>query len=150
AIARQHRIDARDDTTLQALGFSRRDLAIVGALRGAAIGIVGAVVAIVVAYFASTKMPIGPLRPVEPTPGRQVDVLVFAVGALTVLLLVAVHGAVVNVIAPSTRRSSRRRDLQVAMPPSVTTGFRFAFDRGHGQAAVPLRSTLLGVTLAVA
>jgi ABC-type lipoprotein release transport system permease subunit len=149
-VARQHRADARDDPTLRALGFSRRDLALNGALRGAVIGSVAVVVALVVAYFASTLMPIGPLRPLEPRSGRQVDGTVFALGGLLILCFAIVHGAAMAVMAPVVRRPRRHRDVPVSMPAPVTTGFRFAFDRGQGRSAMPLRSTLLGVTLAVA
>ena len=79
---------------------------------------------------------------------------VVLLGALIVALVIAAQSAL-----PELRRSAahRRRAYHVGdalahngAPTPLVTGVRLALDPGRGEAAVPVRSTLLGVGLAVA
>jgi ABC-type antimicrobial peptide transport system permease subunit len=150
AMSREHRADAVDHDVLRSIGFSRRELAGLGALRGALIGVVAVVVAPAIAWLASAFMPIGPLRHVDPLQGRSIDTTVFLVGAAILFLLATGHGMAAHAYTPSRRRQRVHYEVPAAVPPPVATGIRLAFDRGRGAGALPLRSTLLGVTIAIA
>jgi hypothetical protein len=150
AISRQHRSDAIDHDVLRSMGFARHELAELGALRGALIGVVAVVVAPLVAWLASGLMPIGPLRHIDPLRGRSIDVTVFLLGAAILLVFAIGHGVLAHVYAPARRRQRLHYDVHAVAPPPVATGISFALDRGRGSAALPLRSTLLGVTVAIA
>jgi hypothetical protein len=103
-------------------------------------------------------MPIGTARTAEPHPGLSVDVLVLGLGALaTVVLLVGVSAW------PLWRISTRRPEEPAArppllaraaaaanLPPTVDAGVRLAVEAGRGRTAVPVRSSLVAVGIAVA
>src|SRR5262249_8613921 len=97
-VARQHRIDGRDDDLLRALGMSDRPLVILGALRGLCTGLLAAVFALPGAWLASYIMPIGPLHAIDPVHGRTVDGTVFIIGAIAIILLLTLHGALVAAV----------------------------------------------------
>jgi ABC-type lipoprotein release transport system permease subunit len=138
---------------LGALGFTDRQLTLYATLRGALIGMTGAVIAVVIAAAASPLMPIGPLRVIEPAPGLSIDWLAVAIGTLAIVGLVTLAAAAsvrrgrvparANVVAVSDRLA------RIGAPVGVVSGVRFAVDRGRDR-SVPLRSTLLGITVAVA
>ncbi|HEV7526022.1 MAG TPA: ABC transporter permease [Acidimicrobiia bacterium] len=151
---RQQRSEATEHPTLRAIGFTRREMLQHEALRAAFIGIVAAAVAVVVAIGGSLLMPIGPLRALDPHTGIDLDVTVLALGIGAAFgLLLALH------MITARRRSTKQRDsahlvgdalARAAAPVPLVAGVRFALDRGRGDRAIPLRSTLLGVTLAIA
>jgi len=124
----------------------------------------GAAVAVAVAVAASPLMPIGPARLAEPHPGVEVNLAILAAGFATVALLP------LAVLIPAAWRAASRAQgpLGVAEPDaparasrlgpalgrvgSVTgsVGVRMAFEPGHGRTAVPVRSALVGTTVAIA
>ncbi|MCU1430363.1 MAG: hypothetical protein JWL83_4363 [Actinomycetia bacterium] len=148
-VTRQHRADARDHDVLTALGFTQRDRVALGAARGAVIGMLGAVVAVVGAWAASSIMPIGPVRALDPVSGRSVDTVVFVISVVVIVAFTTVHGALVAVLAPSMRRRRAHAEVPPLLPAPIATGVRFALDRGQGSSSLPLRSTLLGVVVAI-
>ncbi len=150
--SQRHLRDERDD--LIALGFTRSQLAGLVSLRGAVIGLTGAALALVFAVVASQFMPLGPLRRVEPTRGMQLDTRVLLPGIALILVLV-VTGCVVSILGrgrhPSNRVASTVGDelARAGASVPVVSGVRFALDRGR-DGAVPVRSTLVGITVASA
>jgi ABC-type lipoprotein release transport system permease subunit len=154
---------ARDNGTLAALGMTRRQLIAAGLAEVTAASAAGAAGACVIAVAASPLMPIGPARLAEPDPGVAVNVPVLAVGftAITALLLVRVavtawRQAPAHPAASVGQESSRHpaktaeRLARAGAPLAAVTGIRFALDPGSGRAAVPVRSALLGLAVAVA
>ncbi len=136
-----------------ALGLTRGQLAILGALRGAIVGVGAAVLAVAGAILASPLMPLGPLRIVEPARGYDADLLVLPVGALVLLALCTATGVTSVLLRGHAARNlaSVRAGDQLARtgaPVPVVSGVRFALDRGK-DGTVPLRSTLLGVAVAL-
>jgi len=98
-------------------------------------------------------MPIGPLRALEPHRGIDVDVTVITIAVVSVVVVMAGHAVINAVRVPSD--SSRRARIVDVLPiggrsPSIAMGVRRALDPGRGDAAIPLRSTVLGVGVAVA
>ena len=81
---------AGDNTSLAALGMTRRQLIAVGLVEVTAAAVAGGAAAVIIAIAASPLTPIGPARLAEPSPGVSVDGPVLAVGfAVTVVLLLA-------------------------------------------------------------
>ncbi|MGA2521513.1 MAG: FtsX-like permease family protein [Acidimicrobiales bacterium] len=161
-IGRQVRLGSAEVTTLRALGA---DPAMT--VGDGLVGILGAVVlgafaAAVVAVALSPLSPLGPARPVYPTPGVAFDWTVLGSG---VAVLVVVLGAVGLFLAYRNaphRASARRRHAPtrpstladsaaaIGLSPAAVTGVRFAVEPGGGEAeAVPVRSAMLGATLAI-
>jgi hypothetical protein len=161
-IARQIRMGAGESETLRALGADP-PLVLADSLTGLLASVVGgAMTAVAVAIALSPLAPIGPVRPVDPTGGVSADGavlgwglvgLVVVLGALTVLLA----------IRALPHRTSRQRAGSLAatvtvtgpvawgaLPPTATTGIRFALDPGSGRNTVPVRSAMVGTLLAVA
>ena len=141
-----------DRGRLTALGFSRRQMSAVAGVEGFTIGALGAIIGVVVATAASAVMPIGPTRAIDPSRGFELDVTVIASG---VLLMVALSTAGA-VLAVRHRHGVRRRSSALSdrlsrtgVNAPVASGARFALDRGR-DGNVPVRSTLIGVTVAIA
>jgi hypothetical protein len=124
--------------------------------------ILGALVAAGVAVALSPLAPLGPVRPVDPARGVSIDWTVEGAGAL---VLVAVLTAAAVTVAVLTARAIRGRpsDDGSARPPSAlaafasrsglrppaVVGMRFAFEPGPGRTAVPARSALVGIAVAM-
>lgn len=120
--------------------------------------------AVAVAVALSPLMPLGRARDLEPSPGVDLDPA--SVGVAAAVLIVASTligaGASWRATRPSLAAQSsllqsrgRRRSAADALarlgcPPTVVSGVRFAFTRGHGAASVPVATTLAGAVLAVA
>ncbi|MGO8859690.1 MAG: ABC transporter permease [Acidimicrobiales bacterium] len=159
-IGRQLGFWAQEERTLRALGadpvmtVSDGLVGIVGAV------ILGAFVAGVVAVALSPLSPLGPVRSYYPDPGVSFDWTVLGLG-MTALVVVLCSVAVVLAAqrAPHraagwhTRLPARSRLARAAssagMPVVATTGIRFALEPGAEAEAVPVRSAILGATLAV-
>ena len=154
-------LGADDLETLRALGADPATTASDGL-----IGIIGAVVlgsllAFGVAVSLSPLAPIGPVRPVDVSPGVSFDWTVLGFGFL---ILVAGLSALSVVLAfrQTPHRSAARRarvgehESLVAraaaasgLPPPAVAGIHFALEPGVGRNAVPVRSAILGAGLAV-
>lgn len=141
-----------DQFALASIGFARhqRMRGIVGTI--VPVALLAALVAGFAAFAASTLMPVGLARRIEPAPGLRFDAPVTSAVALAVIVVVI--GAGLAAAVPLTRgrrrqqRSSRASRLatslgSVGAGPVLTTGARLAFDRRPP--ALPVRSALLGV-----
>ena len=132
--------------------------------RVGAVTVAGAAIAVAVAIAASPLMPIGPARLAEPSPGVEVNVAVLGAGfaciALLPVLLVAPAAwraagrsqSPLGVAEPAGRTQASRLGSALGLAGSVTgaIGVRMAFEPGRGRTAVPVRSALVGTTVAVA
>lgn len=156
-------VESGDHGALRALGMTPGQLWTLGMLRVVASGVTAAVLAAAAAVAASGLMPVGTARIAELHPGTSADVLVLALGAAATLTLMLVLSAwpAWRSVAASHRAdpaSADRRTPTVlarltaaaALPPTVGAGVRMAFESGRGRTAVPVRSTLLAVVVAVA
>ncbi len=161
-LSRQVRMARPEQATERALGAPTSMLAadvLVGLLGSV---VLGALAAVGVAVALSPLMPLGPVRPVDPTPGVSVDTAVLGWGLLgLVALLGGLTVALTMRALPrrATRQRAARRARAVSvtgpatwggLPPSASTGIRFALDPGTGTNSVPVRSAMVGAMLAVA
>lgn len=164
-LMRQSLLESVEYPQLYALGMSRNQLWIVGVIRGAFLGGVGAAVAVALAYLLSPLMPIGLARTAEPHPGFAADGLALGAGALVTAVLITL--AATWPAWRAARAASRAPDASpvgegtrpsmladaLARPsasPPVTTGVRLALEPGRGRTAVPVRSTIAGAVVGVA
>jgi hypothetical protein len=144
--------------------MSRLQLAVLGVLRAAIIGVAAALVVIPVAVLLSPLTPIGLARIAEPDPGFAVDAFPLVLGATSVLLLTVLVGAVpawTAARAATTGAGSLEADRQrpsalasvvgrIWLSPAAVIGVRMALEPGRGRTAVPVRSAIFGATLSVA
>jgi Na+-transporting methylmalonyl-CoA/oxaloacetate decarboxylase gamma subunit len=163
-IGRQILLDAAEHPVLRALGMSRRDLVVFSLLRVGIVTFFGALVAVAVSIAASPLMPIGPARLAEPNPAIEVNLAILGVGfviwfIVLLLLVIPVTWRAASRFGPvgasvPTREESRARLLSAlaAAPGALTgsVGLRMALDPGRGRTAVPVRSALVGMTIALA
>jgi hypothetical protein len=160
-LARLSFVESDDNTTLRALGMSQRQLLAAALGRAALIGAGAGATGAVLAVALSPLFPVGLAAIAEPHPGLDADPLVLTAGFL---------GAIVVTVActawPAWRSSTERRaspDLQVrpsrgwqvvaaatpaSSPVSAMMGVRLALRRGTGRSAVPVFSTVTGLTRA--
>ena len=161
ALSRQAFVESVEHPVLRALGMTSRERFAVGLVRTSSIAVVATIVAVAVAVLLSPLWPIGLAGVAEPSPGFEVNVAVVGIGALAVLLGVLVTGAASTWrwSRPARRRSHTRvtrlpwtaRALGEAIRPlPLTLGARQALDGGRGRNAVPMRTTVIAATLAVA
>jgi FtsX-like permease family len=163
-LSRQLSLDATEFPIFRVLGMSRGKLAALSMTRLAAVTGTGSAIAVGVAIAASPLMPIGPARLAEPSPGIEVNLAILGAGfaaiALLPLILVApaawraaarAQGPLgVAELATAVRASRLGSPLGVAGSVTGGIGVRLAFEPGHGRTAVPVRSALVGTTVAVA
>lgn len=161
AISRQLRLRAEEGRTLRALGASPA-MTMGDGLMGTFISVVvGSLLAVVVAVALSPLAPIGVVRPVYPDPGIAFDWTALGLGLL-VLVVVLSAMAVVVAYRQAPHRAGVSRDREPKRPSSVTgaagryglpapavEGIRFALDPGAGRNSVPVRSAIVGTTLAI-
>jgi putative ABC transport system permease protein len=159
-LARQTSRSSIDFATLRAVGMTGRQLFSVGLIRAALIGGIAAVVAVLVALALSPLTPIGLARLAEPHPGFAVDVPVLVIGAGCIVALIALLAvipamraarlAASPVAAPTERASGLARvTSRIIGSPAASTGVRMALEPGRGRTAVPVRSAIVGTTLAI-
>jgi hypothetical protein len=160
ALTRHVFLESADNSVLWTLGSSRRQLFALGLLRAATIGIAGAIVAVGLAIALSPLTPVGSIaRTVEVDPGVSIAPFALAAGALATVLFAVGLAALPNwrvARAHGTERVIRRRPSATvaafrrgSLPPTAVVGVGIAFEPGRGRAAVPVRSTLVGVTVAL-
>jgi putative ABC transport system permease protein len=157
-LSRQVSLGSAEHPALRSLGMTRRQLVAVAMTRHVVVCVVGAAVAAMIATAASTLMPIGPARLAEPHPGLEFNAVVVGLGALGFAL------ALLAVVAiPSWRAAGRRSETQepdgsspiaravadTALPPAASVGISMALEPGRGQTAVPVRSAMLGASVAI-
>ncbi len=155
ALARQAAADGADGAALAALGLGPRAVAGVAMTRTVLAGAAGTLVALVGAWLASSRFPVGPTRLAEPHPGRSADLSVLAIGGLALaaaVLVAALVGARRAMVParPSARRHTGRLADRLAgagAPPPATVGVRFALE--SGAAVGGSLATFFGVGTAV-
>jgi ABC-type lipoprotein release transport system permease subunit len=163
SIARQVQLDAADHPALRALGMTSGQLVAAVLLRGALVGVGGALLATAMAVLLSPLTPIGLARRAEVDPGVAVDAPVLVLGVAGLLLFVLARTALAGWAATrasgaaqggrsAVRRPSRAGDSLAAAggPPSAVIGTRLAFESGQGAAALPARTAAVGAVVAVA
>ncbi len=160
-IGRLLRLGGEDLATLRALGADPAMTTSDGLIGIGSAIVIGALFALSVAVALSPLAPLGPARPVYPYPGVSFD---WTVLGLAFLVLVIGLGGLAIVQANRTtphryklnQSVSRRRESRVAsasatagLPPAAVMGVRFGLEQGAGRNSVPVRSAMLGATLAV-
>jgi ABC-type lipoprotein release transport system permease subunit len=163
-LARQLVLDARDFPVLRALGMAPGQLVGLSVARTAIVTTTGALLAVIVAFAASPLTPIGPARVADPHPGLAVNVAVLGAGLGATMLLPLL------LVLPAARRASAKSPAawpaaESAVPERLSRtaaalsaggsvnrriGVRMALRPGRGQTAVPVRSALIGTSIAVA
>ncbi len=161
-IARRFRSEAGDLAILRALGAGPADT-LLDVLLWVVVAIgAGSVLALGVGFALSPVAPLGPVRPVYPSRGLSFDVTVLLLGALF-LFLALTTVAVLLAYAAAPHRSALRPRIRSStgarivtslarsgLPAPGVVGVRMALERDDSRAAVPVRSVLLGSSLAVA
>ncbi len=149
---------APDVVVVRALGATRAQAALAASLPGLA-SILGALIlAVAGAVAVSPLAPVGPVRRFDPSRGVRADWLVLGPGAA--LLGVLLLGLLAVLAVRSVRRSQTGaagrssviagRAAAAGLPVPAVEGIRLALEPGWGRQSVPVRSTLLGATAAVA
>jgi hypothetical protein len=150
---------SEDLPVLRALGVSRSSRVAAVVLTIVPAALVGAALAVVVAFAASPLMPIGLAREAEPDPGLSFDAVALGLGFAAVLLVVVALGvwSAHRVVAQSADGDERspgssrlaRRAVSAGLGPSVTVGLATTLEPGHGARAVPVRTAVVAGVVAV-
>ncbi len=159
-IGRQLRSMVEEERILRSIGADPKMTMSDGLAGIIAAVVIGALVAGAVAVALSPLTPLGPVRPFYPTPGVAFDWTVLGFGILVlVVVLSAVAVALAVRVAPHrgggnpqrVRRESRVATLASSsgLPVAVVTGIRFAVEPDAEASATPVRSAILGATLAM-
>jgi putative ABC transport system permease protein len=163
ALARQVYLESAELPVLRALGMSRGQLVGLGMLRVLIIAAVAALLTVPTAILVSPLTPIGLARIAEPDLGFTMDAFPLLLGASLVLLLTVLVGIMPAWTAARTATGAGGSETDHQRPsalagalgrlwrsPSAVVGVRMALEPGRGRTAVPVRSTIFGVTLSVA
>jgi len=161
-IGRQLRRRAEESDILRALGGEPAAIAwdsMAGFVGALALGALGATV---VAVALSPLAPLGPVRPVYPYAGVSFDWTVLGwgtaalLGALGALALLLAFRSLPHRVARRGVRMPTEREPLVSrvvgffnLRPPAAAGLRFALEPGSGRNTVPVRSAILGTTLAL-
>lgn len=159
ALSRQLRSQREEREVLRAMGATPGASSFAAATGPLFSVLAGAALAVVLAAAASPLMPIGKVRAVEVAPGFDADWTVLGLGAL---VLVVVLGGIVGLTAWRAAPHRFAHELRDARPsklvsaaqgaglsPAGVAGLRLAVEPGRGRTAVPVRSVMLGVGIAV-
>ncbi len=161
AISRQLRSADEDLQVLRALGatpFTTLADRLVGVL---AATVVGSLLAVIVAILLSPLAPLGPIRTVYHPAGITFDWPILGVGLLVLTGVLSVTAVALAYRGAPQRVAGRSRSdlvhdsrlVQLAtssgLPVSGVIGLRFALNPAQGRSAVPVRSVLLGASIAV-
>ena len=165
-LGRQAMSEGVDYPALRALGLTRRQLFGLGMVRAAIVALAGVLLAIPIAIAASPLLPTGLARAADPDPGLHFDLVAVGGGAafafvilMLVVLIPAARAArlaerdeVFGRAEAGGEKASRSVEAVTragASAPAVV-GMRLALEPGRGRTAVPVRTTIAGVVLAVA
>jgi putative ABC transport system permease protein len=159
AIARQAFAESDDNPVLRSLGMTRSQVFTVGLTRSLAVGVAGAVVSVAIAFALSPLTPIGLARVAELHRGLAADAVALGVGAVGLVATVAALGALAAWRAaralarerPAAASTSRVAEgaARAGLPASLVAGIRLALEPGRGRTAVPMRTTLIGIVIAL-
>ncbi len=157
-ISRRLQVDARHNSTLAAIGFTRSQRMAASMAKSMLAVAVGALLAVVITVVSSSVAPVGAVRIAEVDPGITFDWPLLLLGTLALVIVGALLAAV-----PAWRSSrivsvgtvARRSRIAAAVAAAggslaAVVGVRFALERGNGSASVPIRTTLLAAATAVA
>ena len=162
ALARQSSAERPDYATLRALGAGRRQLVLLGTARNVAVGLGGALVAVLLATVLSPLAPVGEARLAETATGLSFDVGCSSVGAWQPSwwsssrsglwpAVRATRAVRTDSRGPVTHPSTVVVHLAAAgAPPSALIGVRNALQRRGFGTNVPIGTAYLGTVLAVA
>jgi hypothetical protein len=162
SMARQAYITSDDFAVLRAVGFSPRQLFVVALAPGALVAAGGMALSVLVAFGLSAFTPIGLARRAEVSPGSSFDAAILLGGAAVLALLVTGRAATtaLRLMTPSTGASAARtarRSSRIArwmagsgFPPTAVAGARLAFEPGRDRTAVPVRSAIFEMAVALA
>jgi ABC-type lipoprotein release transport system permease subunit len=155
AIARQVRREWTDLPVLRALGWSQHEVGRTAVGRGAIIGVLGGMIAGVVAIVGSRWTPVGAARSAVVVRGVQVDGVVLGIGLPLVVLLAAASAWLpVRRLTRLHRRPLGHSPSLVVpgggLPPPGRAGIGMAVNGGRGGTGLPIGTAVIGVTLAVA
>ena len=160
-ISRQLNFGAVERRSLRALGANPIMVMVDSSVGSASAVIVGSLFAMAVAWLLSPLSPLGPVRPYYPSRGFSFDSTVLGLGMVLLIVglgstsgLMAYRGARAHAIRrwqPTMIRRSRvaHSATASALPAAAAAGIRFALEPGTGSSAVPVRSAIMGVTIAL-
>jgi hypothetical protein len=159
SVSRQLRDRDADAAVLRALGAGPASAAADGTAGIMAAVAAGAALAVAVAVGLSPVSLFGPVRQVEPGRGLYVDAAVLGLGALALVLVLALLTAAIAYRRAPHRAAGRpasgrgsalvRAGVAAGLPPAGIAGLRFALEPGRGRTAVPVRAVIAGAVLAV-
>lgn len=157
--------EASDLGVFAALGTTTQGRAVMATIPGVAVGMVAAPVAIAIALPLTLLGPFGLAGTIEPDPGMWFDARIVALGAVAVLVITPLLG--LSAAIRSARRGVQgigirrggggptrvsaltRGAVAAGAPPPVVLGGRLALEAAGAEDAVPVRSTVLAVTMSV-
>jgi ABC-type lipoprotein release transport system permease subunit len=164
AMARQTFLESVEYPTLRSLGVSPSQLFALGMIRAVFTGLVGAGIAVAVAFALSPLTPTGVARIAEPHPGFAFDGMAIGIGAAGIVLAVVLFGAIPawraavsagTALGAAELPGSQRPSAIAALigrawrSPSSTAGVRMALEPGRGRTAVPVRTTMFGAAISL-
>src|SRR5262245_1263419 len=162
SLARRAYTTSDDFPVLRALGASDWQLFAVALAPGALVAVGGMVLAVPVAHGLSALTPIGLARRAEVSPGFSFNAAILLGGAAVFALLLAGWAAItalraVRIHASFSAAGTAGRRSRVAgwmarkgFPPTAVSGVRLAFEPGRDYTAVPVRSAIAGMAVALA
>jgi len=164
-LGRQAITEGTEYPALRALGMTRRQLFGLGVARAALIVGAGSLAAIPIAALLSPLAPTGLARAADPNPGFYFDAVALIGGALATFIVLLGLSLIPALRAARLaerdemfgraeggERASRTVEAVTragASAPAVI-GMRLALEPGRGRTAVPVRTTIAGVVLAIA
>jgi hypothetical protein len=161
-VIRQLHIDATNDPLLGALGFTRRQLWVKHMTRLLLHLTLGSFGAIGIMYVLSPLLPVGVARVADPNPGFYMDTATALLGALSFVVIASLVVAPITWVISSASlrragwkavrsdRDGRRRGVLRRGPLTAILGATLAFDRRRGADALPTRTTVGAMVVAVA
>lgn len=159
AVSRRLRHGRSDQEVLRALGASPRALALASLVGPAVALAVGSLAAAALAFVASPLMPLGAVRRVEVARGLNADWTVLGLGSAGLFIALALVGSIAAVAGLPHRQTAKNVIFRhsrlvgaapkAGLPPSAVTGLRLALEPGDGATAVPVRSVMVGGTIAI-
>ena len=159
AIARQVMAQTDDYRTLRSLGAIRTQVFAIVTLQTTMIGVVGGVLAVVVAAVGSPLMPVGLARQAEIHPGFDIDLVVLVPGFFVIVLLISAlavlpawrasrRSAAGSAVFETHRSPVAKSVTRTPLPLAASLGLRLGLNPGRGQ-ALPMVSAVIGAVAAV-
>ena len=164
-LTRRTSLGAIDTPVLRAVGMTRAQIVWAAALPAVVVAGAGTAIAVAGSVALSPLFPTGLSRTMDPDLGVRIDGYAVLIGVAVIALT-----TVLSVVIPARRlasartgpegaveyRGSVRRSTLAAwvarlpLPASAGAGARLALEPGHGRSATPVRSAVVGLSIAVA